>query len=71
MFYTEEDTKKGSISKIFKAFQQDSNDDNLDVKERWELETNTITTDEDWEETFKSGHKLTSSPTWKEFGWKV
>ena len=43
----------------------------MDVKERWELEANVIITDDDWEETFKSGHKLTNSPTWREFEWKV
>lgn len=71
MFYTEEDTKKRDYIKIYKVLQQNANDNNLDVKERWELETNTIITDEDCEETFKSGYKLTSSPTWKEFDWKV
>lgn len=24
-----------------------------------------------WEETFKEGHRITNSPTWREFEWKV
>lgn len=58
MSFTEEKTKKGVISKIYKALQHESNDNNMDVKEKWELETNIIIGDEKWEETFKAGHKL-------------
>lgn len=39
----------------------------MDIKANWkqrELEANIIITDEKWEETFKAGHKLTSSPSW-------
>lgn len=70
MSFTEE-TKKGVISKMYEAIQHESNDNSMDVKERWELETNIIITDEQWEETFKAGHKLTNSPSWWEFDWKV
>lgn len=24
-----------------------------------------------WEETFKAGHRVTNSPTWREFDWKI
>lgn len=71
MSFTEEESKKGLISKTYKALQYESNDNNMDVKERWELEANVIITNDDWEETFKSGHTLTNSPTWREFEWKV
>lgn len=71
MSLTEEEPKKGLISKIYKALQYESNDNNMDVKERWELEANVIITDDEWEESFRSGHKLTNSPTWREFDWKV
>lgn len=56
---------------MYEAIQHESNDNSMDVKERWELETNIIITDEQWEETFKAGHKLTNSPSWWEFDWKV
>ena len=69
--YTEGETKKGVILKLCKILQQQSNNNNLDVKEKWELEANIIITDEQWEETFKAGHKVTNSPTWREFDWKI
>lgn len=41
--------------KIFKAFQRESNNNNnMEVKEKWELETNIIIIAEKWEEAFKS-----------------
>lgn len=43
----------------------------LQVKEKWELEMNVVTGDQEWEQLCENGHKLTSSPTWKEFIWKV
>ena len=55
---------------MYKVLQQESNN-NVDVKEKWELEANIIITDEQWEETFKAGHKVTSSPTWRAFHWKI
>lgn len=69
--FSEDKSKKGVISKIYKALQHESDDNNLDIKEKWELEANIIISEEEWEETFKEGHKLTNSPTWREFDWKV
>lgn len=43
----------------------------LDIKEKWELEMNTIITDKQWEASCSQGHRVTSSPNWKEFGWKI
>lgn len=63
--------KKGVISKLYKALQHDSNGNNLDIKQKWELEANIIISEEEWEETFKEGHKITNSPTWREFDLKV
>lgn len=40
MAYTEGETKKGVISKLYKVLQQESKNNNLDVKEKWELEAN-------------------------------
>lgn len=69
--FSEDKSKKGVILKIYKALQHKSEGNNLDVKEKWELEANIIITEEEWEETFKEGHRLTNSPTWREFDWKV
>ena len=32
---------------------------------------NTIISDEEWEHSCREGHKVTNSPTWREFEWKV
>jgi len=59
------------ISHIYKILQEEFKGNNLDIKEKWELEMNTIITDEQWETSFSQGHRVTSSPNWKEFGWKI
>ena len=41
------------------------------MKEKWELEMNTIIPDNDWELSCSEGHKITNSPIWKEFEWKT
>ena len=46
MAHTEGETKKGVISKLYKVLQQESNNNNLDVKEKGEVEANIIITDE-------------------------
>lgn len=71
MSYSEGESKKGLISKLFKAIQGESSVNKMAVKEKWELKANIIIRDIDWEETFQSGHKSTNSPAWKEFEWKV
>lgn len=54
---------------MYKALQNETSANNMDVKEKWELEANVVITDDEWEETFRLGHRLTNSPTWKEFDW--
>ena len=54
-----------------KALQHESLENHMDVKEKLKLEKNIIKMDEKWNETLKAGHKLTNSPTWKEFDRKV
>lgn len=49
----------------------DSADNTLDVKGKWELEANAIIEYEEWERFWLSWLKCLSSPTWKEFGWKL
>lgn len=43
----------------------------MDFKERWELEADVITVDDDWKDTFRCGPILAHSPTWREFDWKL
>lgn len=66
-FIKEGQTKKGLILKIYEVLQHEGNNDNMDVKEKWELQANITISDEDLEETFKAGDKLTNSPLWREF----
>ena len=49
----------------------DTSVDTLDVKAKWELETNTIIADEEWESSWVPWQKCLSSPIWREFGWKL
>ncbi len=63
--------KKKLISHIYKILKDNPMDDSLGVKEKWELEMNTIISDEKWELSCREGHKATNSHTWKEFEWKV
>lgn len=37
MAFTEGETKKGVIFKLYKAVQHESNNNNLNLKEKWEL----------------------------------
>lgn len=57
--FTETQTKKGVISKIYKllkkTLQNESEDNNLRVREKWELGADIIITDEKWEDSFKAG----------------
>lgn len=41
------------------------------LEERWELELNNVISADEWSETCLSGHKLTNSPKWREFDWKI
>lgn len=59
------------ISHIYRILQDDLKNNNLDIKGKWELEMNVIISDEHWENSCSHGHKITSSPNWKEFGWKI
>lgn len=63
-------TKK-FISYLYKALQEDLGENNLDIKEKWELEMNTVISDKQWETSFEQGHKVTNSLSWREYGWKL
>lgn len=63
--------KKKIISHIYKILQDYPMDNSSDVKKKWELEISTIISDEKWEQPCREGHKVTNSPTRKEFKCKV
>uniref|UniRef100_A0A3P8TVH1 Reverse transcriptase domain-containing protein n=1 Tax=Amphiprion percula TaxID=161767 RepID=A0A3P8TVH1_AMPPE len=66
----EKNTRK-IVSELYKCLQTHWSGDSLHIKERWELEMNVIIKDEEWQEVCDSGHKITNSPMWKEFNWKI
>lgn len=49
----------------------EQDDRTLDVKNKWELELNTLIDDSDWEYSWEEWHKCLNSPNWKEFSWKL
>lgn len=59
------------VSCLYGRIQEDLTENTLDVKNKWELEANTIISDIEWERSWESWHKCLSSPTWKEFSWKL
>lgn len=59
------------VSYLYKCLQLNMSGSDPGIKEKWELEMNIIFEDQIWEQICESGHKLTSSPTWKEFNWKL
>lgn len=66
--------QKGStkiVSQIYKCLQSHMSGNILDTKEKWELDINVIIEDETWEQVCEEGQRVTKSPLWKEFGWKL
>ena len=63
--------KKKVISHLYRILQGELADNSLDIKEKWELEMNTIIPDVNWKLSCREGHKITNSPLWKEFEWKI
>ena len=51
--------------------QQESTENTLNIKEKWELEMNIVIKDEEWVETMRNGHKITESQILREFEWKT
>ena len=42
----------------------------LYVKNKWEVELNIVSSEDDWHYILKTQHTSTSSKRWKKFGWK-
>lgn len=59
------------VSSLYKSLQSCMLGGPPGLKERWELEMNVTIEDREWELACENNHKLTSSPMWKEFSWKV
>lgn len=56
---------------MYSLLQSELSDNSFDVKGKWELEANITIEDEDWIQACENVHKITKSPVWKEFNWKV
>ena len=59
------------ISHLYRILQEELKENNLDIKEKWEIEMNITISDEQWENSCEQGHRITNSPNWREFGWKI
>lgn len=66
-----EKTGTKDVSRIYKCLNLLMSGSALDIKGKWELEMNVIIEDTCWEDVCEEGHKISSSPIWKEFNWKV
>ena len=62
---------KKQVSLIYKKLRLDMSDNTLHIKEKWELELNTVIEDEVWENVCTGCHGGLQSQLWKEFDWKV
>ena len=63
--------KNNLISHFYRRLQDNVVGNTWDTKQKWELEMNICITGKMWENSLLNGHKLTSSPTWREFEWKT
>lgn len=68
---TEEKRGMKIISQIYSCLQSLASGNTLEIKAKWELEMTVIIEDEEWETACEVGHKITNSPLWKEFNWKL
>lgn len=59
------------VSHLYKRFSSDIFQNTYDIKEKWELESNTVIEDEVWDKLCDISHKGISSQQWREFDWKL
>ena len=59
------------ISSLYNRIRLDTSDNTLDIKGKWELEANIIIADDEWVGAWVSWRKCLSSPSWREFSWKL
>lgn len=59
------------ISHIYKILQEEVTEDTKYIKGKLDLEINMIIKFDDWEQMFWEGHKISNSPTFREFEWKT
>uniref|UniRef100_A0A3P9KVM4 Reverse transcriptase domain-containing protein n=1 Tax=Oryzias latipes TaxID=8090 RepID=A0A3P9KVM4_ORYLA len=64
-------SRKKIVSNLYKCLQAHLSDNSLDLKGKWELEANIVIEDEKWETMCEGVHKISNSPTWNEFNWKI
>lgn len=65
-----EENSKKMVSNIYKHLRTHFSENSLDIKKKWELEIN-VTEDDEWKLVCEQGHRVTHSPVWKEFNWKL
>lgn len=59
------------VSHLYKILSSNNYQNTYDVKEDWELESNSIIEDEQWDKLCEGSHKGINSQMWKEFSWKI
>lgn len=62
---------KKIISSLYKIIRIEQDENTFDVKNKWELELNTMINDSDWEHSWVEWYTCLNSPNWKEFSWKL
>jgi len=59
------------VSHLYKRFSSDIFQNTYDIKEKWELESNTVIEEEMWDKSCNTSHKGINSQQWREFDWKL
>ncbi len=59
------------VSHLYKRLLTDMVGNTYNIKEKWEIEANTIIEDELWDKLCHRCHKGINSQQWKEFDWKI
>ena len=59
------------VSHLYKRFPSDIFQNTYDIKETWELESNTVIDDEMWDKLCNTSHKGINSQQWRELDWKL
>ena len=58
------------ISRLYRGLQQNTTENTIYVKDKWQTEGNFTITEEEWEKTCEGLWETTCSNTWREYNWK-
>ncbi|XP_062396829.1 LINE-1 retrotransposable element ORF2 protein isoform X1 [Sardina pilchardus] len=61
---------KKTISRLYVALQALTGDNTMSIKSRWEKDSGLSLSQEEWEGICAHQWRMTSSPSWRFFGWK-